>query len=119
MIDMASRQVRVFRFHGDGWSLFKIWIVNLFLTSLTLGIYSFWGKTRVRQYLFSETEFEDDLFNWHGNGGELLIGSRTISKPASRRPMTSRRYISRSSMLPIMTSTLMDGPVVYTPGVTL
>ena len=34
------------RSHADGWELFKIFIVNLILTFLTLGIYRFWAKTR-------------------------------------------------------------------------
>lgn len=61
-------------FHGSGGSLFGISIINVFLTLLTLGIYSFWGRVRVRRYLFSQTEFEGDRFSYHGTGKELLIG---------------------------------------------
>ena len=62
-------------FHGDGGSLFGIHIVNIFLTLVTLGIYSFWGRVKVRRYLLSQTEFEGDRFAYHGTGRELLIGS--------------------------------------------
>jgi uncharacterized membrane protein YjgN (DUF898 family) len=65
---------RSIRFHGSGGSLFGIQIVNLFLSLITLGIYSFWGRVRVRKYVMSQTEFDGDRFAYHGTGKELLIG---------------------------------------------
>ncbi len=62
-------------FHGTGGSLFGIHIVNILLTLVTFGIYSFWAKVRVRKYLLSQSEFEGDRFAYHGTGKELLIGS--------------------------------------------
>jgi uncharacterized membrane protein YjgN (DUF898 family) len=67
-------QARRLSFHGAGGSLFGIHIVNIFLTIVTLGIYYFWGKVRLRSYLLSQTEFEGDRFGYHGTGKELLIG---------------------------------------------
>ena len=67
-------RVRDFYFHGVGGSLFGIQIVNLFLTLVTLGIYSFWGRVKVRNYMMSQSEFEGDRFAYHGTGKELLIG---------------------------------------------
>lgn len=61
-------------FHGRGGSLFGIQIVNLFLGLITLGIYSFWGRVKVRAYLASQTAFAGDRFAYHGNGKELFIG---------------------------------------------
>ncbi len=61
-------------FHGDGRTLLGIYIVNIFLTLVTLGIYYAWGKTRVRKYMLAQIEFERDRFAWHGTGKELLIG---------------------------------------------
>ena len=70
---VPSRSRRL-SFHGAGGSMFGIHVVNIFLTIVTLGIYYFWGKVRVRSYLLSETEFEGDRFAYHGTGKELLIG---------------------------------------------
>ena len=61
-------------FYGKGGSLFGIHTVNMLLTVLTLGIYYFWGKVRVRNYLLSQTEFAGDRFAYHGTGKELLVG---------------------------------------------
>lgn len=67
-------QRRTLLFHGSGGALFGIQIVNLLLVLLTLGVYYFWGKVRVRAYMASETEFESDRFAYHGTGRELLVG---------------------------------------------
>ena len=62
-------------FHGTGGGLFKIMLVNWILTILTIGIYSFWGKTKVRRYLCEQSSFVGDRFYYHGTGGELLKGA--------------------------------------------
>lgn len=61
-------------FHGTGDTLLGIQIVNLFLSIATLGVYHFWGKAKVRRYLFSQTTFDDDRFAYHGTGKELYHG---------------------------------------------
>lgn len=66
--------MRQLSFHGTGGALFGIQIVNAFLTLLTLGIFYFWAKVRVRRYVLSETELEGDRFAYHGTGRELLLG---------------------------------------------
>jgi uncharacterized membrane protein YjgN (DUF898 family) len=61
-------------FRGEAGTLFGIQIVNALLTLVTLGIFYFWGKARVRRYLLSQTLFEGDRFAYHGTGKELLLG---------------------------------------------
>jgi uncharacterized membrane protein YjgN (DUF898 family) len=67
-------ETRHLSFHGAGGTLFGIYLLNTFLTIFTLGIYSFWGKTKVRSYLWSQTELEGDCFVYHGTGKELMSG---------------------------------------------
>lgn len=55
-------------------SIFGIWFLNIFLTVITLGIYSFWGKTRMRKYLTSCFKVGGDHFEYTGTGKELFIG---------------------------------------------
>ncbi|HSB40948.1 MAG TPA: YjgN family protein [Methylomirabilota bacterium] len=62
-------------FHGTGGTLFGIHVVNTLLTLVTLGVYYFWAKTRLRQYLFGQTAIEGDRFAYHGTGRELLLGT--------------------------------------------
>ena len=46
----------------------------MLFTLLTLGVYYFWGKVRVRAYLLGGTELEGDRLAYHGTGMELLVG---------------------------------------------
>lgn len=64
-----------FKFHGHWQDFFKIAIVNLLLTIITLGIYRFWATRREREYLWSQTEFIDERLEWTGTGLELFIGA--------------------------------------------
>ena len=62
-------------FHGSGGTLFGIHLINTLLTLVTFGFYYFWAKTRLRRYLFSQSEIEGDRFAYHGTGRELLLGT--------------------------------------------
>ena len=62
------------KFTGDRTSLFKLLLVNLFLTILTLGIYRFWAKTKVRAYMLGHVKLLGDRFEYTGTGGELFKG---------------------------------------------
>src|SRR3954471_6399831 len=45
-----------FIFSGKGGEYFKIWIVNILLSIVTLGIYSAWAKVRNKQYFYGNTQ---------------------------------------------------------------
>jgi uncharacterized membrane protein YjgN (DUF898 family) len=62
------------RFTGSGAEYFGIWIVNLLLTIVTLGIYSAWAKVRRLQYFYRHTELAGSTFDFHGNPVKILIG---------------------------------------------
>jgi uncharacterized membrane protein YjgN (DUF898 family) len=63
------------RYHGEGGSLFGLVLVNALLSLITLGIYSFWAKNKVREFHYSHTELDGDRFAYHGTGGELFSGA--------------------------------------------
>ncbi|GAC1627309.1 MAG: DUF898 family protein [Nevskia sp.] len=62
------------RFTGSGGEYFRIWIVNLLLTILTLGIYSAWAKVRRLQYFYRSTELAGTGFEYHGQPLAILLG---------------------------------------------
>lgn len=63
-----------FEFTGDGAEYFKIWIVNLALSLLTLGIYSAWAKVRRLQYFYRNTRLGNANFDYHGTPIAILKG---------------------------------------------
>jgi uncharacterized membrane protein YjgN (DUF898 family) len=69
-----SDQPQRIAFHATGGEYFRIWIVNLLLTIVTLGIYSAWAKVRRNQYFYSSTELAGSSFEYHGNPAAILKG---------------------------------------------
>ena len=61
-------------FDGKRASFLKVLIVNGILTILTLGIYQFWAKAKVRRFFWSNVRFLDDPLEYTGTGGELFVG---------------------------------------------
>lgn len=61
-------------FHGKGSRLFSIQIINLLLTAITLGFYYPWARAAKMQYMYSQTEFFGNRFQFHGTGKEMFKG---------------------------------------------
>jgi uncharacterized membrane protein YjgN (DUF898 family) len=59
---------------GEIWDLLLIHTINILLKWVTLNLYHFWGKTRIREYLWSHQDFEGDRFEYTGRGKELFFG---------------------------------------------
>src|SRR6201999_3387822 len=64
----------LFSFRGTGGEYFRIWIVNLALTVLTLGIFSAWATVRTRRYFRGNTFLGDHSFDYHASPVRILIG---------------------------------------------
>src|SRR5882672_6794997 len=48
--------------------------LNGLLRILTLGVYHFWGKTEVRQRIWSAVRIDGEPLEYRGTGGELFRG---------------------------------------------
>ncbi len=62
------------RFTGSGSEYFKIWIVNILLTIITLGLYYPWAKVRNRRYFYANSTLADRNFEYHATGKQLFVG---------------------------------------------
>ena len=62
------------QFTGDSGEYFRIWIVNLCLSVLTLGIYSAWAKVRRKRYFYGCTLLGGAAFEYLGNPVAILKG---------------------------------------------
>jgi len=69
----ATRVVRP-EFTGSAGEYFRIWIVNLFFTLITLGIYSAWAKVRKKKYFYGNTRFDGQTFDYFGQPVAILKG---------------------------------------------
>jgi len=66
--------VNRFKFHGRGSEYFGIWIVNILLTIVTIGIYSAWAKVRRNRYFYGNLELMGSHFDYHARGGQIFKG---------------------------------------------
>jgi len=62
------------RFTGSGSEYFRIWIVNLLLTLLTLGLYYPWAKVRRLRYFHGNTLVGEHPFGFHADPRKMLRG---------------------------------------------
>ncbi len=62
------------RYSGTKGELFNLALVTSLLTLVTLGIYRFWAKTRIRKYIWSSVDGSGDKFEYTGTGIEKLLG---------------------------------------------
>lgn len=62
------------RFTGSGSEYFRIWIVNLLLLLLTLGLYWPWAKARRLRYFHANTLVGGHALAFHGNPRQMFKG---------------------------------------------
>ena len=63
-----------FDFRGNARDYFRIWIVNVALSIVTLGIYSAWATVRTRRYMYANTVLADSPFDYQANPVAILRG---------------------------------------------
>ena len=71
--DSAEQRYPV-EFTASAGEYFRIWIVNLALTIVTLGIYSAWAKVRKRRYFYGHTRIAGEAFEYRANPVAILKG---------------------------------------------
>ncbi|MEE4185790.1 MAG: YjgN family protein [Gammaproteobacteria bacterium] len=69
----AQRRERM-NFAGTGSEYFRIWIVNLLLTLVTIGLYSPWAKVRKLRYIYGSTTLAEGRFDYHADPKRILFG---------------------------------------------
>lgn len=61
-------------FTGRGGEYFRIWVVNVFLTLVSFGIYTAWAKVRKARYFRQNTRLDKHVFDYHGKPAAILRG---------------------------------------------
>ena len=76
--DLSHPTPHRFEFYGTGREYFRIWIVNLALSLITLGIYSAWAKVRRLRYFYGNTVLDGHSFDYHASPMAILKGRLLI-----------------------------------------
>lgn len=70
----AGSTVCRFSFGGNAGEYFRIWMVNLLLSVLTLSLYSPWAKVRRLRYFYGNTHLAGRSFDFTGVPARIFIG---------------------------------------------
>ena len=70
----AGARSHHFEFSGSASEYFRVWIVNVALTIVTVGIYSAWAKVRNKQYFYGNTRLAGGSFEYTANPVNILKG---------------------------------------------
>ena len=73
-VKQPSYRTSTVEFSGKGGEFFGIWIVNILLTIVTLGIYSAWAKVRTQQYFLGHTKVDGHAFRYLATPIQILKG---------------------------------------------
>ncbi len=65
-------------FSATGSEYFRIWIVNLLLIVVTLGIYLPWAKVRKLKYFYTNTRIDGDALDFHAEPRKMLRGTAIV-----------------------------------------
>lgn len=64
-----------FKFSGAWEGYFRVWIVNVLLTVVTLGIYAAWAKVRKKRWFYAHTTFAGHAFEYLADPKKILVGN--------------------------------------------
>ena len=73
-VETDDRPGLPFTFTGRAGEYFGIWIVNILLSIVTLGIYSAWAKVRNKRYFYGNTQLNGSSFNYLASPIQILKG---------------------------------------------
>ncbi len=76
--DKAIASAPSIAFTGSGSDYFLLWVTNIFLTIITLGIYSAWATVRTRKFFYQHTKLFGHGFDFHAKPMQILK-SRVIA----------------------------------------
>ncbi len=71
---VAAGPVERIDYLGQSGAVAGIALQNALLSLVTLGIYRFWAKTRLRRYFWGNTVFRGERLEYTGRGLELFLG---------------------------------------------
>ncbi len=110
-LDPSKRVVHQFEFSGTADAYFQIWIVNMMLSVVTLGIYSAWAKVRTKNYFYRHTRLDGSAFEYLADPikilkGRLLVGGFFIAWVVAERFSTGW-YVGLSLVFVLMTPAIL------------
>ncbi len=109
-LEMEDSNFEKLEFRGSVGEYFKIWIVNIFLTVITAGIYSAWAKVRTNRYFYANTFFQNSSFEYTADPLKILKGRIIIVAIYALFIVSSQILLN-----PIMTGVILVFALLISP----
>ena len=89
-------------FTGTGGEYFRIWLVNLLLTIVTLGIYSAWAKVRKTRWFYGNLKLDGASFQYTGRPGAILRGRILVGAFAVAYSLAGRISVTAAAVASVV-----------------
>jgi uncharacterized membrane protein YjgN (DUF898 family) len=99
-------------FSASAGEYFRIWIVNVMLSVLTLGIYSAWATVRTRRYFYANTRLDGEPFEYLAEPLQILTG-RLIAIALLGSYLLLNQFAPMWSLAVLVLITLLTPWLVY------
>ena len=96
-------------FTGSGREYFRVWIVNVLLSIVTLGIYTPWARRRTAQYFYSHTHVADSPLEFAAQQRKMVFGFLLMAA------LYLAYQIAAETGQELATTILLSGFAVLTP----
>src|SRR5690606_19365232 len=104
-----------FTFTGTTTEYFRIWIVNVALSVLTLGVYSAWAKVRTKQYFYGHASLHGSSFEYLADPVSILKGRLVVGGFLAL--LFVSQYYSLALYLGLMLLLLLATPFLIVQGI--
>jgi uncharacterized membrane protein YjgN (DUF898 family) len=94
-------------FLGTASEYFKIWIVNLALTLVTLGLYLPWARVRTRQYFWGNTYLAEHSFSYLARPAAIFRGMLVLAAIAGLSQVTCMVSTTLGAIISLAVALLM------------
>ena len=88
------QQVQV-TYRADAAALFPLALGTGLLSIISLGIYRFWAKARIRRFVWGNIRLDDDALEFTGTGLEMFLGFLIVKMYEKTTPNRSNPLYSR------------------------
>ncbi|MEA2028920.1 MAG: DUF898 family protein, partial [Campylobacterota bacterium] len=92
---------------------FNIWIANIFLTVITLGIYSAWAKVRTNRYFYANTHYKGSSFEYTADPMKILKGRALVFLVYLLFVFSSEIWMNQTASLVILIFVFLFIPWIF------
>ena len=109
---LSSTAAKSFQFRGNAGEFFRIWIVNLCLSVVTLGIYAPWAKVRTLRYFAGNLVVSGSHFDYDADPKRILVGRLMVAAAVGLYSLANWLYPPLGAAMAVVGFLLFPAAVV-------